>query len=73
MGEEQQKRLRSHVGGEASGPRQALSEKTATTKNTQAGTIPYTQWNVGLGHLICQIRRPGPKWEFSKTFSQALP
>ena len=28
-------------------------------KKSQAGTMPYSQWNLRLGHFICQIRKPG--------------
>lgn len=42
-------------------------------KSSQARGAPRSQWDMGLGPLVCQIRRPGPKWGFSKMFSQASP
>lgn len=42
-------------------------------KSSQARRAPHSQWDMGLGPLVCQIRRPGPKWGFSKMFSQASP
>lgn len=49
----------------------ALWESRQVLQSFQAHRVPHFQWDMGLGHLICHIRRSGPKRGFSQMFSQA--